>query len=189
MSLIPDVPPRPSNQAAPAPNLAWPPGKQCAVFNSFDVDSESAWIAHDVKNVNRLVTMSFGGYEARVGVPRRAGVGARIGQVGVDGIPRPTVRGVVVVQELDQFGGGVPGRRPESTQGQCGVLSQGGGLVLELVDELSELARCWCRGHGPISARGGLRATRFHCPAVGSTRVGPVHESREAVRPGPDQTG
>ena len=70
MSLIPDVPPRPSNQAAPAPNLAWPPGKRCAVFNSFDVDSESAWIAYDVKNVNRLVTMSFGGYEARVGVPK-----------------------------------------------------------------------------------------------------------------------
>ena len=70
MSSIPDVPPRPSNQAAPAPNLAWPPGKRCAVFNSFDVDSESAWIAYDVKNLNRLVTMSFGGYEARVGVPR-----------------------------------------------------------------------------------------------------------------------
>ena len=70
MSLIPDVPPHPSNQAAPAPNLAWPSGKRCAVFNSFDVDSESAWIAYDVKNVNRLVTMSFGGYEARVGVPK-----------------------------------------------------------------------------------------------------------------------
>jgi len=70
MSLIPDVPPRPSNQAPPASNLAWPPGKRCAVFNSFDVDSESAWIAYDVKNVNRLVTMSFGGYEARVGVPK-----------------------------------------------------------------------------------------------------------------------
>jgi peptidoglycan/xylan/chitin deacetylase (PgdA/CDA1 family) len=48
----------------------WPDGKRCAVFNSFDVDSESAWIAHDVKNVDRLVTMSFGGYEARVGIPK-----------------------------------------------------------------------------------------------------------------------
>jgi peptidoglycan/xylan/chitin deacetylase (PgdA/CDA1 family) len=70
MSLIPDVPPRPANLAAPAPEFPWPDGKRCAVFTSFDVDAESPWIAYDEKNVDRLVTLSFGGYEARVGVPR-----------------------------------------------------------------------------------------------------------------------
>src|SRR6516164_11659353 len=70
MSLAPNVPPVPANLAGPAPQFTWPAGKRCAVFNSFDVDSESACIAYDVKNVERLVTMSFGGYEARVGVPK-----------------------------------------------------------------------------------------------------------------------
>lgn len=70
MSLMPNIPPRPANLADHAPTYPWPDGKRCALFNSFDVDSESAWIAMDPKNVDRLVTMSFGGYEARVGVPK-----------------------------------------------------------------------------------------------------------------------
>src|SRR5215467_1361885 len=70
MTLIPDVPRQAANLSGPAPEFPWPEGKRCVVFNSFDVDAESAWIAYDVKNVNRLVTMSFGGYEARVGVPK-----------------------------------------------------------------------------------------------------------------------
>ena len=70
MTLIPNVPTRPANLADPAPDYPWPDGKRCAVFNSFDVDSESAWINYDIKNVDRLVTLSFGGYEARVGVPK-----------------------------------------------------------------------------------------------------------------------
>ena len=70
MTLIPNVPTRPGNLAEPAPDFPWPGGKRCAVFNSFDVDSESAWINYDIKNVDRLVTLSFGGYEARVGIPK-----------------------------------------------------------------------------------------------------------------------
>lgn len=70
MALIPDIPRRPANSAPLAPDFPWPAGKRCAVFNSFDVDAESAWIAYDLKNADRLVTQSFGGYEARVGIPK-----------------------------------------------------------------------------------------------------------------------
>lgn len=70
MSLIPNVPARPANLADLAPEYPWPGGRKCAVFTSFDVDSESVWLDYDTKNTERLVTMSFGGYEARVGVPR-----------------------------------------------------------------------------------------------------------------------
>jgi peptidoglycan/xylan/chitin deacetylase (PgdA/CDA1 family) len=70
MVLIPDVPKRAANLSDAAPGFPWPEGKRCAVFNSFDVDAESVWIAYDIKNVDRLVTMSFGGYEPRVGVPK-----------------------------------------------------------------------------------------------------------------------
>ncbi len=70
MSLIPNIPARPANLADPAPDHPWPGDRKCAVFTSFDVDSESVWLDYDTKNTERLVTMSFGGYEARVGVPR-----------------------------------------------------------------------------------------------------------------------
>ncbi len=70
MTLIPDIAPRSSNLADHAPEYPWPKGKRCAVFNSFDVDAESAWIQHDYKNVDRSVTMSFGGYEDRVAIPK-----------------------------------------------------------------------------------------------------------------------
>lgn len=65
-----DIPPVPANAADPAPELAWPNGARCALFPSFDVDVESAWLAMDPKNVDRSVTLSFGGYDARVGVPK-----------------------------------------------------------------------------------------------------------------------
>jgi len=68
--MIPDIPPRPGNLAPPAPVFPWPHGKRCAVMPSFDVDSESAWLGYDAANVDRLVTLSYGGYEARVGVPK-----------------------------------------------------------------------------------------------------------------------
>ncbi|MBL8699586.1 MAG: polysaccharide deacetylase [Alphaproteobacteria bacterium] len=70
MSLIPDVPRQPANRADPAPAYPWPDGHRCAVFTGFDVDAESAWIAQDPTHYDRLVSMSFGGYEARVGVPK-----------------------------------------------------------------------------------------------------------------------
>ena len=68
--MIPSIPPRPGNPAPPAPEFPWPNGARCAVMPSFDVDAESAWLAYDAANADRLVTLSYGGYEARVGVPK-----------------------------------------------------------------------------------------------------------------------
>src|ERR1035438_3514846 len=57
-----------ANQAPLAPEYPWPPGYQAAMFLSFDVDSETAWTGNDPARYSELVTMSYGGYEARVGV-------------------------------------------------------------------------------------------------------------------------
>ena len=65
-----DFPHRIANPADPAPEFPWPRGKRCAVFPAFDVDAETAWLQYDPKNTDRLVTLSFGGYEERVGVPK-----------------------------------------------------------------------------------------------------------------------
>ncbi|QRM28824.1 polysaccharide deacetylase [Microvirga sp. VF16] len=65
-----DHTPRPANLAPPAPDFPWPDGKKCALFPGFDVDAESVWLGMDRRNVDRLVTMSYGGYEARVGIPK-----------------------------------------------------------------------------------------------------------------------
>lgn len=65
-----DFPLRIGNPADPAPPYPWPQGKRCAVFPGFDVDAESVWLQYDPKNTDRLVTLSFGGYDARVGVPK-----------------------------------------------------------------------------------------------------------------------
>ena len=64
------VPLLPANRAPPAPLYPWPHGHKAALFLSFDVDAESAWTARDAGNYERLVTMSFGGYEARVGTAK-----------------------------------------------------------------------------------------------------------------------
>ena len=64
------VPLTPANRAPPAPEHPWPDGNRGALFLSFDVDAESAWTGKDPAHAARLVTMSFGGYEARVGVPK-----------------------------------------------------------------------------------------------------------------------
>lgn len=61
---------RPANPAPPAPEFPWPQGANCALFPAFDVDSESVWLGADAQNARRLVTMSYGGYEARVGIPK-----------------------------------------------------------------------------------------------------------------------
>ncbi|RDJ25526.1 polysaccharide deacetylase [Bosea caraganae] len=65
-----DFPLRIANPADPAPEFPWPNGKRCAVLPAFDVDAETAWLQYDAKNTDRLVTLSFGGYEERVGVPK-----------------------------------------------------------------------------------------------------------------------
>ena len=65
-----DFPKRVANPADPAPEFPWPDGKRCAVFPAFDVDGETAWLQYDAANTDRLVTLSHGGYEERVGVPK-----------------------------------------------------------------------------------------------------------------------
>ncbi|MEI4472988.1 polysaccharide deacetylase family protein [Frigidibacter sp. MR17.24] len=67
IETLDDLPLRPANMADPAPVLPWPGARGAAMFLSFDVDAESAWTAKDPAHYEKLVTMSFGGYEARVG--------------------------------------------------------------------------------------------------------------------------
>ena len=64
------IPLVPTNQAGPAPHYPWPAPYASAMFLSFDVDAESAWTSKDPAHAERLVTMSFGGFEARVGTPK-----------------------------------------------------------------------------------------------------------------------
>jgi peptidoglycan/xylan/chitin deacetylase (PgdA/CDA1 family) len=64
------VPLAPANRAPLAPEYPWPQGNKSGLFLSFDVDAESAWTAKDPSHYERLVTMSYGGFEARVGVPK-----------------------------------------------------------------------------------------------------------------------
>jgi peptidoglycan/xylan/chitin deacetylase (PgdA/CDA1 family) len=63
------VPLAPANRAPPAPKFPWPGQNKAAMFLSFDVDAETAWTAKDPSRYEQLVTMSYGGFEARVGVP------------------------------------------------------------------------------------------------------------------------
>ena len=64
------IPVVPANTAPPAPDYPWPTPYKAAMFLSFDIDAESAWTSKDPAHAARLVTMSFGGYEARVGTPK-----------------------------------------------------------------------------------------------------------------------
>jgi peptidoglycan/xylan/chitin deacetylase (PgdA/CDA1 family) len=61
--------PRAANQAGPAPLFAWPMGHRAALMPAFDVDGESIWLGFDAMSEHRLVSRSYGGYEARVGLP------------------------------------------------------------------------------------------------------------------------
>ena len=65
-----DLSPRPLNPAPPAPHFPWPGGKRSALFIGFDVDAETAWIGNRPENVDRMVTTSHGGYDARVGIAK-----------------------------------------------------------------------------------------------------------------------
>src|SRR5258707_6233496 len=59
-----------ANTAPPAPDYPWPMPYSSAMFLSFDVDAESAWTSKDALHAQRLITMSYGGYQARVGTPK-----------------------------------------------------------------------------------------------------------------------
>ncbi len=63
-----DLTPRPLNMAPPSPQMVWPNGAKSALCIGFDVDAETAWIGNNHSNVDRLVTVSHGGYDARVGI-------------------------------------------------------------------------------------------------------------------------
>lgn len=71
-SVVPRVPLHPANLSPLAPEYPWPDtprGKSTsALFIGVDVDAEAAWTAKDPLNFERLVTASYGGYEARVGI-------------------------------------------------------------------------------------------------------------------------
>src|SRR3569833_2227068 len=64
------IPLIPANTADPAPEYPWPNPFTSAMFLSFDVDAESAWTSKDAGHAQRLITMSYGGFEARVGTPK-----------------------------------------------------------------------------------------------------------------------
>lgn len=50
--------------------FAWPNGARCACIVSFDFDAESGSLGRDPGNARRLVTLSYGRYGAKVGVPK-----------------------------------------------------------------------------------------------------------------------
>src|SRR5258707_3724910 len=62
-----------ANTAPPAPDYPWPMPYSSAMFLSFDVDAESAWTSKDALHAQRLITMSYGGFEARVRPPQLLG--------------------------------------------------------------------------------------------------------------------
>jgi peptidoglycan/xylan/chitin deacetylase (PgdA/CDA1 family) len=64
------IPLTPANAAPPAPVFPWPAPFRAAMFLSFDVDAEAAATSKDPAHADRLVTMSYGGFEARVGTPK-----------------------------------------------------------------------------------------------------------------------
>lgn len=74
-----DLTPRPLNPAAKAPDMIWPNGAKSALFIGFDVDAETAWIGNNPSNVDRMVTTSHGGYDARVGIARILGLMDELG--------------------------------------------------------------------------------------------------------------
>lgn len=63
-------PPSAANRAGPAPEFPWPRHFRAALMPAFDVDGESIWLGFDAASEQRLVTRSYGGYEARVGLPK-----------------------------------------------------------------------------------------------------------------------
>jgi peptidoglycan/xylan/chitin deacetylase (PgdA/CDA1 family) len=65
-----DFPPVRFNRAPLSPHHPWPNGKKSALFIGFDVDGETAWIGNRPENADRLVTVSHGGWDGRVGIAK-----------------------------------------------------------------------------------------------------------------------
>src|SRR5437667_12208165 len=64
------IPLVPANTAPPAQEYPWRKPYSSAMFLSFDADAESAWTSKDALHAERLIPMSYGGYEAAVGTPK-----------------------------------------------------------------------------------------------------------------------
>lgn len=60
----------PANKAPLSPEYPWPAGYKGALFLGVDIDAETAWTAKDPRNYDRLVTISYGGFEGRVGIQK-----------------------------------------------------------------------------------------------------------------------
>lgn len=65
-----EIPNRRRNLAKRNDDLQWPDNARSALFLSFDFDAETAWFDADPDAWAREVTVSHGGYGARVGVPK-----------------------------------------------------------------------------------------------------------------------
>jgi peptidoglycan/xylan/chitin deacetylase (PgdA/CDA1 family) len=59
--------------------VPWPGGKRAALFLSVDVDAETAWTDDDPRRGDHLVSLSFGGYEGRVGTAKMLELFAQLG--------------------------------------------------------------------------------------------------------------
>jgi peptidoglycan-N-acetylglucosamine deacetylase len=65
-----DIPARPANRASVNHDVKWPSGMRSCLFLSFDFDAESAWFDGDPNDWRNEVTVSHGGFGARVGLPK-----------------------------------------------------------------------------------------------------------------------
>ena len=63
-----DVAAVPFNRSQVTPSIQWPNGAKSALFIGFDVDGETAWFGNNPANLDRLVTLSHGGWDGRVGI-------------------------------------------------------------------------------------------------------------------------
>ena len=73
-----ELPNQPSNTAPITSEITWPDQKQSCLFVSFDFDAETAHFDSDASDSNQLVQMSYGGFGARVGVPKILGLLERL---------------------------------------------------------------------------------------------------------------
>lgn len=65
-----DIPARPRNLAERRHDVAWPEGMRSTLFLSFDFDAETAWFGRDADEWRNEVSLSHGGYGARIGLTK-----------------------------------------------------------------------------------------------------------------------
>lgn len=73
-----DIPHRPANPARVNADIKWPAGFKSALFLGFDFDAESAWFDEDPNDWKNEISVSYGGYGARVGLPKILDLLARL---------------------------------------------------------------------------------------------------------------